>query len=324
MSKPRWGAMLCLALPLLAGSVGVPASRALAGSPVNQRVANLSDSGATIVWDTSASETGSISYGTSCGALTGSATTDLGNGQAHVVSLSGLSAATSYLYAITSGGQTDTNGGACYPFTTLPADPAPPAPLAAVGQVMGGGGCTTPVTSGIVTLIVSRSGAASQKLEAAINDTASGVPGTYALPFAAAAASDASGYFTPQTGDTLQVSVDTGVLQKTQTTTWNGSAPTVNLPSTCLTTPTAARVNSFSVQRQGGILLFRWQVARSLGITGFRLYAGSTRLTATVIPLHAGRIYSYRAHWSGRARFVLHVLLADGREVLIQAQERGA
>src|SRR5947209_6158819 len=76
-------------------------SGVLASTPANQTVTNLADTAATIVWDTPSAETGTVNYGTSCGALTLSGSS---NTNPHAVDLSGLTSGTTYFYNIVSGG----------------------------------------------------------------------------------------------------------------------------------------------------------------------------------------------------------------------------
>jgi hypothetical protein len=299
------------------GLIGLGVGRpplAHASTPTHQTVANLSDSGVTILWDTAGVESGSVAYGTSCGALNG--TVDGGSSAGHVVDISGLSASTTYLYAITSGGTVLNNGGACFSFTTLPAV-LPPPPVTAVGRVFTGSPCTTPVTSGIITVSESGPSGVSGKNEVVPNDAGSGAPGTYSLPFNPAAKTDSSGYFSSETNDTITVTADTGQAQQSATSQWNGTDSVVTMPDICVSVATAARVASFSAVRQKSTVLFRWRMGSTQGVAGFNVYAGRVQLNSRVIRPHASALYHYRAPWSGRKSYTLHVLLSDGTELMV-------
>jgi hypothetical protein len=186
-----------------------------------------------------------------------------------------------------------------------------------VGRVFTGSPCTTPVTSGIITVSESGPNGVSGKNEVAPNDAGSGAPGTYSLPFNPAAKADASGYFSSETNDTITVTADSDQVQKSVSVHWNGTDSVVSMPDICISAPTAARVASFSATRQKSTVLFLWRMNNSEGVAGFSLYGGRVRLNSRVIRPHGSALYRYRAPWMGRKRYTLHVLLSDGTEVTV-------
>lgn len=90
-------------------------------SNVQAPPATISPVSAVVTFDTSEAAAGVVRYGTSCGALTSSATA--GGGTSHTANLSGLTDNTTYYYSVEatdpSGNFTlDNNGGSCYSFAT--------------------------------------------------------------------------------------------------------------------------------------------------------------------------------------------------------------
>ena len=89
----------------------------------NVQVINIDFDTATATFDTDEPANGTVRYGFSCGALSGSEG-ETGYDTSHSIMLSGLSSDTPYYFAVDAedeGGNTSTddNGGACYTFTTL-------------------------------------------------------------------------------------------------------------------------------------------------------------------------------------------------------------
>ena len=83
---------------------------------------NIQARSATVTFDTDEPANGTVRYGLSCGALTGTVT-EGGFQTAHSFNLTGLTENTPYFYAVDAvdgagNGSTDDNGGACYSFTT--------------------------------------------------------------------------------------------------------------------------------------------------------------------------------------------------------------
>ncbi|MDQ2742654.1 MAG: SBBP repeat-containing protein, partial [Chloroflexota bacterium] len=113
-----------------------------------------------------------------------------------------------------------------------------------------------------------------------------------------------------------------------QTAGVNGGDAFVSLVSE--TAPTAARVSSFAVHRQGHLLDFTWQMAVSTDVIGFDVYAGSRRLNTRTIGVHARRGYHYRASWtrlsadwSGKVYgYNLRITLKDGRTLIVPSRSR--
>jgi len=81
--------------------------------------------------------------------------------------------------------------------------------------------------------------------------------------------------------------------------------------------PTAARVSGLALHRHGPTLLLSWRLAHPAGVLGFDLFAGSTRLTAHTIPVHAARQYRFRTAESTAGRYSLEVILRNGRRIAI-------
>jgi len=79
--------------------------------------------------------------------------------------------------------------------------------------------------------------------------------------------------------------------------------------------PTAARIAHFTARPRGNRMLFRWHMTSNSDIVGFNLYANSHRLNRSIILPHAAHVYRYTVRWTGVARFVLYVQLADGRVI---------
>jgi len=99
--------------------------------------------------------------------------------------------------------------------------------------------------------------------------------------------------------------------------TGNGTTSTV-VRFGAASNPTVARVSRFAVITHPATVTFTWQLAVPQGIAGFDLYAGSHRLNRRPVPVHAGKTYRYAAHWRERAPYSLHVLLTDGRQVVVE------
>jgi len=83
---------------------------------------------------------------------------------------------------------------------------------------------------------------------------------------------------------------------------------------------TAARVSRFQVTQQGRTLMFHWRVSAPAGLIGFNLYAGAHQLNAHLIPVHTASRYSYRTRTSRSGPYRLHLVLADGHEIVVSPQ----
>lgn len=84
--------------------------------------------------------------------------------------------------------------------------------------------------------------------------------------------------------------------------------------------PSAAYVSRFQVAQQGRTLKFHWRLAAPAGLIGFNLYAGAHQLNAHLIPIHTGSRYSYRTRASSSGPYRLHLVLADGQEIVVSPQ----
>gem|GEM_PF-4303891 len=275
-------------------------------STAHALVMNLHDRSASVIWHSAFKANGSVLFGTSCGTndsgLTNVSTVDSGNGYVHAVALSGLAPATTYYYATVSG-TTDDNGGVCYQFTTLPASELPP-PAVASGRVMTGPTCSSPVTSGIVSVTDSQGGVASLPNETDIGSPTSAAPGGYAVPFSPTAAADSSGYRQATPGDAVTITIDTGVARASTKATWSGASTVLSMPTLCLPVPGAPRlqtavggVRQISVSWQpptyaGGSAISGYRVTVANGSGGVIYAAAATATSATVTGLKNGATYS--------------------------------
>lgn len=266
-------AVLVTMLGAIAGTPGV----AHASFPSYSQAANITDTSAVITWDTAAFEPGSVDYGTSCAGAT-TATPSDGGANLHVISLTGLAASTKYYYSIVTGGQTYPGPGYCYSFATIPST-MPPFPVTAAGYAYTGHNCNVPETSGIVKVVDSRTGSTSTTVERLINGAS---PGTYSVPFSPAAASDSSGYFSPQTGDTITVTADVGVGEGSARTMWNGSDNPVIMPRICIQPFQALnQVANPGFEADNGITGWNVQSGGSLDTTQTDAHSGHNSLAAS-------------------------------------------
>lgn len=225
----------------------------------NIGVVNLTYQGTSILWDSTASAAGSVKFGTTCGTsdsgLTEAGAADTGNGSAHLVQLANLSPATTYYYAVSTGGITDDNSGLCYSFKTLPNNGPTSFPGVAYGQVMTGSSCNTPLTSGIVTATDTSGSVTSLPNASSLGSQTSGASGRYAVNFSPTAAPDYSGFMQASPSDTITVKVDIGLAQASTQATWTGAATTLAMPQLCIQ-PVAAGVTASSptiTYGQGGL-----------------------------------------------------------------------
>ncbi len=105
--------------------------------------------------------------------------------------------------------------------------------------------------------------------------------------------------------------------------TWNKDMTVNSTTSTVVrfgaaSNPTVAHVSHFAVTAHRTTLTFTWRLAAPRGIAGFDLYAGSHRLNRRPVAAHAGKTYRYATHWHGPAKYSLHVLLTDGRQIVVE------
>ena len=99
----------------------------------------------------------------------------------------------------------------------------------------------------------------------------------------------------------------------------NDQSSSSNTDQQVVGSPTAALVSAFHAYRQGSHATFVWRMAIVRGVTGFDIYAGMHKLNAHAIRVHAAHRYIYTHRWAGNSPFSLHVLLTNGREVVIPA-----
>jgi hypothetical protein len=99
------------------------------------------------------------------------------------------------------------------------------------------------------------------------------------------------------------------------------TTPTLTPVATPTAAPTATTaplgasariVASARVQRQGKMALVHWRMAFQLGIKGFRIYAGRTLLTRSLIHPHHSPNYTARVAWVRGVQYVLQVLYKNG------------
>jgi hypothetical protein len=83
---------------------------------------------------------------------------------------------------------------------------------------------------------------------------------------------------------------------------------------------TDARVAGFTATRRGDTVQFHWRMAgHADGVAAFDLYSAGRRLNATPIVPHRSLTYTRSVRHAGPGPFALHVVLADGRVVVIPA-----
>jgi hypothetical protein len=262
------GLLLATVMMLAVGLA--PAAPAQAAALSNLQAVNLGDQSATIIWDSSVPDTGSVKYGASCGALT-TTVPAASSSLLHSVPLTGLTPATAYSYQAVSGDGVTTTG--CQAFTTVQSSLVPPPPLGVVGHVYAdlGSGCgsQTPLTTGIVTVTDSRVAGSSTPVMSSINSSPAG---TYSSYFSPASTVNGSTWFSPQNGDTITVTGDAGEGLKTVTTTWDGTSNPVVMPALCVKAIRQSRLTPTAV---GGI-----PTATPTGVTG-----RNSRITPTPVPV---------------------------------------
>jgi len=81
--------------------------------------------------------------------------------------------------------------------------------------------------------------------------------------------------------------------------------------------PTVARLSGLALHRHGSTLLLTWRLARPAGVLGFDLFAGSSRINARTIPVHASHQYRFRTTESTAGRYTLDVMLQTGRHIVV-------
>jgi len=156
----RISKMILKVLALSCFSVVLTLSSA-SGQISNVQISNLTSSSATITWSTPGSSDGCVIYGLATDALDDTTCDTRPDDDVHYVEITGLSAKTAYYFEVVSGGTSDSNGGACYTFTT--ADVGNGLYYVILGWVMLSDG-TTPAGGTIVTACVKSNGSLSYPL----------------------------------------------------------------------------------------------------------------------------------------------------------------
>lgn len=100
----------------------------------------------------------------------------------------------------------------------------------------------------------------------------------------------------------------------------NDQSSSSNTDQQVVGSPTAALVSAFHAYRQGSHATFVWRMAIVRDVSGFNVYAGMHKLNAHAIRVHAAHRYIYTHRWAGNSSFSLHVLLTNGREVVMPAE----
>jgi len=155
---------------------------------ITHQLTNIGDKAFTVTWFTSEAAVGYVKYGTSAGSLTNTASDDRGQAtedDTHHVSITGLTANTTYYYVIVCGGITYNNGGEPYEVTTGPSLTFP-MPEMINGTVYKEDG-TTPAEGAIVYAQIGTS----QVLSGLADNS-----GTWGLSIASVRAADFQSYYT--------------------------------------------------------------------------------------------------------------------------------
>jgi hypothetical protein len=187
---------LVLSLALLLSFVPVSAA------DVSHQVTNVRDKAFTVTWVTDANETGYVRYGIFPGSLTSTAYDERGQttaGDTHHVSITGLTAGTTYYYEIVSGDITYNDSGNPYQMTTGP-ELIFAMPEIISGKVYKADGVTA-AEGTIVYISIS----SSQVLSSLVN-----TKGVWALDIAPIRAGDYQDYFTYTNGDQISLEAEGG------------------------------------------------------------------------------------------------------------------
>jgi hypothetical protein len=196
---------------------------------------NITATTADVEWTSILPETASVLYGATkpanCIGLASQSTIDLGpTPHLHQFHLTGLSPNTTYYYAITQHGQQFDGGGACYTLRTMPAGAVPPAPLVIAGKLLLWPACTTPVTTGAVYVQITRPGLYPFSTWSTVH-----ADGTFALNVSPAALATGT-WWTPQSGDSINLIAASGDLGKQIIQSWDGLTNPVVLSTACINT----------------------------------------------------------------------------------------
>lgn len=83
--------------------------------------------------------------------------------------------------------------------------------------------------------------------------------------------------------------------------------------------PTAAYLSNLVVSRHTESSTVRWTLANRVGVIGFNVYVGGHRANRALIRVHANPAYSYHIPGHAHGRVALHIILANGQEILVPA-----
>lgn len=157
----------------------------------------------------------------------------------------------------------------------------------------------------LITIIAPASGFTYQSLTAGATPVPGGTP-----PALGDTLTNTGG----QTDALVGTGASGGLLEKADSI--SGTNYTLGTVCTSSGKPTAAFLSQASATRHGSLVVFHWMLARTVGVTGFNLYAGSHQLNGHLIAVHTGPSYRFQAHVTGSAHFTLHILLRSGRQVV--------
>ena len=223
-TRKGWRIIMAILLALSMVSLLFPVNHALAAHMPHQ-VTNVDDKSFTVSWVTSTDEEGYVNYDTSTESLDNTAYDDRGQATSddtHHVTISGLSAGTTYYYEVVSGGVTYDNGGDPYEVTTGPSLTFQ-MPEMISGTVDKAGG----VIAAEGTIVYAQIGT-SQVLSALVDSN-----GTWGLNIAAVRAADYQSYYSHADGDDISLeangSADGTASQTVSVATAKARAPDMTL-----------------------------------------------------------------------------------------------
>lgn len=92
--------------------------------------------------------------------------------------------------------------------------------------------------------------------------------------------------------------------------------PTAAPSPTATTAPLGANVRlvaSASLTHKGKTALLHWRMAFQRGVKGFRIYAGKTQLTKSLIRTHKSANYTAKVRWVKGSMYSLKILFKNGQ-----------
>jgi len=193
-----WRVAIAMALALFLMLV-LPVGQASAADMVHE-VTNVGYKSFTVTWVIDAAETGYVNYGTSASSLDNTAWDKRGQtteDNTHYVTITDLTADTTYYYEIVSGGVTYNNGSIPHEITTGPDLGLPPMPEIISGKIYTADGITTAEGT-----IVYASIGTSQVLSALVDGS-----GNWGMDIAQIRTADHQSYYTYSDGDDISVEV---------------------------------------------------------------------------------------------------------------------